>query len=212
MADAQRTRRRALLHARGGVHGRAHGGVVRLDAGAERHVAGVHAHAHGEVWETVLALRRFGLLASGRQDGQPGTHGALGIVLTRLVHAEGRFDAIAGETQHPALVGFDDGRHAPQRTAEHAQRGFSVHGVGHGGGADDVGKQHRHLPALHTGRAQQAGQAGMKRGGGQRKHRITQRGALRNERRDGGAQVFDVLVVHGMLRFAASRGRSARER
>ena len=94
MADAQRAGRRALLHARGDVHGRTHGGVVSLDTGAQCHVAGVQAHAHGEAVDAVQAPCRIGLFAPGFDNGQNGAHGTLGLVLQRRVHAEGGLDAV----------------------------------------------------------------------------------------------------------------------
>ena len=177
-ADAQAARRRVLLHARGDVHGRAHGGVVVFDTLAQRHVAAVHAHAHGEVGDGMQPQRISSLLAPGFQHRQPRAHGAFGIVLARLVHAEGGLDAVAGETQHAALVGFDDGSHAAQRAAEHDQRVFSTQALGQRGGAHHIGKQHRDLSALQPGGAQQAGQPRAQRGGGQVQHRVTERRAL----------------------------------
>ena len=51
--------------------------------------------------------RGFGLLAAGPQHGQAGTHCTFGIVFARFVHAERRLDAVAGELQHAAVMGFD---------------------------------------------------------------------------------------------------------
>ena len=133
------------------------------------------------------------------QDGQAGPHGALGVVFARLVHAEGRLDAVAGELQHAALVGLDDVGHAPHRSAEHGQRVLGVHGLRQGGGADDVGKQHRHLAALQAGGLQQPGQPGAQRRGGQLDDRVAERRALAFQRRDCCAECVDVLVLHAVL-------------
>ena len=120
----------------------------------------MHAHAHGEVGDAVQAPRRSGLFAPALQDGQAGTHRALGIVVARIVHAEGRLETVAGEAQHAALVRFDKGGHTLQRSAEHRQRVLGVHALRHGGGAHHVGKQHRHLAVLQAGGPRQAGEAG----------------------------------------------------
>ena len=190
-ADAPSAGRRVLLHACGDVHGRAHGGVVVFHTRAQRHVTAVHAHAHGEVGDGMKPCSGCRLLAPGCQDGQPRAHGAFGIVLARLVHAEGGLHAVAGETQHAALVGFDEDGHAPRRRTQQAQRVLGCHAVGHCRGAHHVGKQHRHQAVLQAGGAQQGGQAGAQRGGGQLKHRVAQRGALGFQRGDGG---FELLL------------------
>ena len=202
VADAQRAGRCRLLHARGDVHGHTDGGLVGLDACAQRHVSGVHAHPHRKVGHAVQAQRGFGLLAPGRQNRQAGANGSLCIVFARFIHAERGLDAVARELEHPALVGLDEGGHAQQRAAEHVQRLFCIEALGHGGGADDIGKHHRHLAALQAGRPQHAGQPGAQRGRGHIDDRVTQRAALAFQRRDGGLAVFDVLGVHGV---AASR-------
>ena len=156
LADAQRAGRCALLHPGGHVHGHTHRSVVGVDAGAQRHVAGVHAHAHGEVGHAVQALHDFGLRAPGLTDGQAGPHRPLGIVLAHLVHAEGGLDPIARESQHPALSGFDDVSHALHRAVQDRQRVFGGQAVGHRSGTDHVCEQHSDLAMSQPGGLQLA--------------------------------------------------------
>ena len=157
------------------------GGVVGVDSRAQCHVTGVHAHAHGEIGDAVLALCGIGLLTPGRHDGQAGTHGALGVVFAGFVHAERSLHAVTQEAQHAALVGLHDVGHAPHGRAQDGKRFLGIHTLGQGGGAHHVGEQHGHLPMLQAGRPQQAGQPRTQRGNGQLQHRVSQRCALGNE-------------------------------
>ena len=156
----------------------------------------MHADAHGEVADVVQALRGIGLLTPGRQDGQTSPHGALGVVFTRLVRAEGGLQAVTGEAQHAALVGLHDVGHAPKGAAQEREGHLGVHALGQGGGVDHVGKQHCHLPVLQARGPQQAGQPRAQRGNGQFQHGVAQRRALGLQRRNGGAAGFDVGVLH----------------
>jgi len=112
----------------------------------------------------------------------------------RALGAEGGLQAVAGEAQHAATVGT----HAVGRTLQHAaekfERVLGVQPAGQCGGADDVGKQHRHLRPAQLGRGIGSGQQLAQRRQRQIGHRIPQQDALVFESGDGLAQVLRIGI------------------
>jgi len=201
VADAQPPWRRALLHARGDVDGGAADAALGIDTAAEQHAACVHADAHVEVGHAVLAphLRRmyFRLL----DDGQAGAQGGFDIVLASGLGAEGGEHAVAGVLQHAPAFGLHGGGEEFERAVHHLVDRFRVELLAHGGGADHVDEQHRHLlQLLRRGsdlRCVQRGQLFAQRRQRGVDHRIAEQRTLRLERGDGRGQLLRRLRVHG---------------
>ena len=88
--------------------------ALGIDAAAEQHAAGVDADAHVEAVVAVRCLHFGAERLAEFEQREAAAHGALGVVLARLVGAEGGQHAVAGVLQHLAAVCLDDGRAARQ--------------------------------------------------------------------------------------------------
>ena len=199
LADAQRARRRGLLHARGDAHAQAPDAVLAVHPTAQQHAAGVQPHPHIEARHAVAVQQGLGLAAGLGQDRQPGQHRPLGIVFKRLRRAKHRQQAVAGILQDPTAMGFDLGSEARQRAVHHGIQVFSIQVLADGGRAHDVGKQHGGQFELGAGVAALGAvvdrrlrfgagghQLGPQAGHDSLHHRIAQHGTLGLQRADGG--------------------------
>ena len=201
VTDAQPPRRRALLHARGDVDGGAADAALGIDAAAEQHAPGVHADAHVEVGHAVLAphLRRMRLRLL--DDGQSGADGGFDVVLAGRLGAEGGEHAVAGVLQHASALGLHRGGEALERAVHDLVDRLGVELLAHGGGADHVDEQHRHLLQL----LRRGGDFGCPQRGqllAQRRqravdHHVAEQCTLRLERGDGRGQLLRGLRGHG---------------
>ena len=191
--DAQPAGRRGLLHARGDVHRGAHRGVLGLDAATDEHAAGVHAHAHLEAGDTVLLRDLPRMPLAFFEQGQTGAHGALGVVLAGTVGAERGEQAVAHETQHPALVSPDHGSKPLQRVVDDGVRVFGVELPADRGRADDIGEQNADHPEMSglaaIGHVEPA-QLGPQRRQRQLDHVLAEHRALGQQRADPGFELF----------------------
>ena len=107
--------------------------------------------------------------------------------------AEGGQHAVAGVLQHAAAVGLRHGGEARERAVHHRVDRLGVELLAHGGGADHVDEQHRHLLQLLCAAA--AGGAAARPARAQRRqrgvdHRVAEQRALRFERGDRRGQLL----------------------
>jgi hypothetical protein len=181
VADPERARRRRLLHPRRDVDARAADVAGRVDAAAEEDRAGVDADAQVELLQA-LALaeprreqRRLG------EDVEAGADGALGIVLERLVGAEGGEQAVAGVLEDPALARAHELGQADERRVHDGVHLLRVEPLRQLRRADDVHEEDGDGLALLLARASQAKcrELVVERGDRRRDDGIAEDGALR---------------------------------
>ena len=91
---------------------------------------------------TVCEFRR------GLDDGQPGLHGALGVVFVRLRIAEIGEHAVAHVFGDEAAVGCDQRRAAFVIGPDDRPHVLGIEPRRHRGRADEIAEHHRQLPAL----------------------------------------------------------------
>ena len=189
VADAQRTGRRRLLHARGHVDGDAANAAFGIDTAAEQHRPGVDAHAQAEA---VQAEPRLDLRRQHRRlldDRQARMHRTLGVVFTRLVGAEHRQKAVAGVLQYAAMLGLDHRRQPRERAVHHRVHVFRVELAAQRGGTDHVHEQNRdrlELLVAVAGAGSRGSQLLTQRGDGHLGHGVAEQSALRVQRGNGG--------------------------
>ena len=203
--QANRPRRRQLLHARRQIRGQAHPRVVHVQVVAD----GAHQHVPGVETDTQQHLQPLGaahLLSVAPQRGlhrQGGIAGAQGVVLVGNGRAEHGHDAIARHIVHRALKAVHGVHHALQGRIEERLAGFGIEVADQLGIPFEVGKQHRDLFALAfhgaSGGEDLLGQIG--RGVGQRRR------ACGRRRRGAGAAGGAASPVHTSTSPSSSRAR-----
>ena len=205
VADAQPSRRRALLHARGDVDRGAANAALGIDAATEQHAAGVHADAHVEVGHAMPLAHPRRLLVRRFDDAQAGADRALHIVLAGHLGAEGRQHAVAGVLQHAAAFGLHHRGEALERAVHHGVDRLRIELLADGGGTDDVDEQHRHLLQLLRWRRFRSRRAALGQRLAQRRqrgidHGVAEQRTLRLQRGDRGAQLLGRGRWHSQAR------------
>ncbi len=124
------------------------GGALEVD----EHLAGLHPDPHLER-RPALGGEAPVELGEHRLQLERRPHGALGVVLVRLRHAEHRQHGIAHELLEEPAVAFDLARQPVERRPDERLDDLGVLALGEFGGADQVGEQRGRELALPTGRA-----------------------------------------------------------
>ncbi len=140
--------------------------------------------AHCEIRQAVAAPNLLRLRLGIFDDRQPRAHGALDVAFARFLGAECGEHAVAGVLQDTAVVRPHGRREALERAIHHGVDLLGVELLAHGGRADHVDKQHRHLlELLARGRPALAQLGQLTPQGGERRvdHGIAKRRPLRFE-------------------------------
>lgn len=152
LADAQRAGRRGLFHARGDVDSEAADGRLLIDATAKQHRPGMDADANVAAVLAVFALHALAEGAALVEQFEAAAHGALAVILARLLGAERRQQVVARVLQHLAAVRTDDRGAALEDVVDHSVHLFGIEMLAERGRADDVKEQNRHLSQDLLGR------------------------------------------------------------
>src|SRR5262245_31885409 len=100
----------------------AHRSTVGLHATADQDFAGVDADAHSEAGNAVASLQFLSVTLRCREDREPGSDRAFGVVLADLLAAESGLQSVAGVAQHATAGGVDEGAKTAQCFADDRQR------------------------------------------------------------------------------------------
>lgn len=144
MADAQRSRRSGLLHARGDVDADAADVVAVVNTGTQQYRSCADADAHAEPGYAMVRLEPWRQRARLLDQGQATPHCPLGVVLPDAMGAEQREHAVPGIAQHAAFILFDDAAELPECFMKYRAHVFGIKTSGNLGRPHDIEEEHRH--------------------------------------------------------------------
>lgn len=161
----------------------------------------MHADADGEGIIAVVAIAVRAVQLGADRAAEPAqrqaaAHGALGVVLGRLVGAECSEQAVAGVLQHPAAMRLHDGGGARERAVHQRARVLGIEPLAHARRADDVHEQDADLlQRLRRGRGRVVRRSQRVEPGPHRPERtvddrVAKQGTLRFERGDAAFQLL----------------------
>jgi hypothetical protein len=152
VADAQRTGRRALLHARSDVHRQAADRALAVHAAAQQDRAGVDSDPDIETIEAMIAPHVLGDDPPIREEGQAAAHSALRIAFVRLECAESGQQAVTRILQSLPSMRLDDSGPASECSIHDGMDVFRLQVPAQLCRTDHIDEQNRDLLELLCGR------------------------------------------------------------